>query len=116
MMLLIQTLIVGYNYVVEGEINMSNMQIETKSVFKKNDKLDKIKERDGIIEIHLLHVIYYLKEIEIDIWSKINGENTIEQIIQLMSEKYNSSYEDIQQDIIEFILELKNKDLILLAE
>lgn len=72
----------------------------------------KIREKEDVIEIHSLHAIYYLKDVEKDIWNKIDGKRTIEKIINMLINEYEGDEEIIMKEVLDFIDNLKAKNLV----
>ena len=58
------------------------------------------------------HEAYLLDSVEQFIWENIDGENTIEDIIQKVAKKYNEDPNNIEQDLKEFFESLKEHNLI----
>ncbi|MGQ7871535.1 PqqD family protein [Bacillus sp. 1A] len=58
------------------------------------------------------HDIFQLDDVGILIWENINGENDIEKIISIVSNKFSVSIEEIKVDITSFIEELHSNKLI----
>ena len=95
---------------------MRDVQLELSFIPQKNLKVGniqyRIKEKDGITEIHSLHAIYFLKEVERDIWNKIDGKKSIKEICNLIFEEYSGNKDIIFNDVLKFIKKLRDKNLV----
>ncbi|MCM8783654.1 MAG: PqqD family protein [Candidatus Omnitrophica bacterium] len=49
------------------------------------------------------------------IWELINGENTLKEIIEKICEEYEIEYEEAEKEVLGFIRDLRNKNLITLG-
>ena len=63
------------------------------------------------------HVVYVLKKNEAIIWSNINGENTVNDIILktyeiLSSDNHQYDFNSVKKSILEFLEKLINEELI----
>ena len=56
--------------------------------------------------------IYLLGEIERFIWSKLDGQNTIQQIVDLVNEQFVDVPENVDEDVTQFVETLYESNLI----
>lgn len=54
-----------------------------------------------------LESIYTLNEVGAFIWDKIDGEKKLSEIRDLIVEEFDASTEEVEKDLIEFILKLE---------
>lgn len=52
----------------------------------------------------------------VDVWNAINGSNTIQNIIQQLTDLYDQNSHSLQIEVMNFLLQLKNRSLIYLKE
>jgi hypothetical protein len=88
-------------------------------IVKKKDVPYRIIESQAVIvnqnkENKLMY--HTINEIGTEIWELIDGKRTIKEIIEEIIKKYEIEPESAQKDIIDFIQELKEKDLVEVIE
>lgn len=57
--------------------------------------------------------IYSLNRTGSILWEKLDGEKNLEEIILILSQKFNISKDEIIQDVIEIVLELIKKGFVI---
>ena len=72
----------------------------------------KLKQKEDVIEIHFLHLIYFLENVEKDIWMQINGNSSIQDICQVLSVEYEADIGEIENDVLDFMNTLLERKLI----
>lgn len=77
-----------------------------------NDVNFKLKHKENAIEIHFLHLIYFLENVEKDIWTHIDGVRSIQDICQVLSTEYEVDLVDIEKDVLDFMNTLLERKLI----
>lgn len=55
---------------------------------------------------------FELNEVALIIWNNLNGENSVEDLICKISEQYDAEKETIKRDVLGFINEMVNKNVI----
>lgn len=58
------------------------------------------------------NIAYEIDEVGMDIWELCDGEHTLQQIAEVLTQTYNVAYEQAEQDCAEFIEDLKAKGLL----
>lgn len=56
---------------------------------------------------------FELNEVALTVWNNLNGENTVEDLVGKISGEYDADKEIIKQDILDFVNEMVNKNVIL---
>ena len=69
--------------------------------------------RNGVSE---LNSIYSLNEAGTSIWNLINGQRTLEQIVEAISDEYEVTAEQAETDVFDFLGRLEGEGLIRAAE
>ena len=91
------------------------MRISLNSIMVKNKNILFRKEGDKIVLLdELTGTPYFLEGTGAFIWNKINGKNSIKDILFLLRKKYSGNEQEMKKDLIEFITVLKNNNLITL--
>jgi hypothetical protein len=95
---------------------MANGQLDLSSIphrcFRSGNIEYKIKEKEDVVEIHLLHAIYYLTDVGKDIWTKIDGKRSIDEICEILMEEYSADKKVLQNEVLDFLEDLLSKNLI----
>lgn len=88
--------------------------METK-IYKRNIvfRVRKISNRDILFGDNQC---YELNEIALIVWNSLNGENTIDSIVNEIAIEYNADIEVIKEDVMNFINEMNKKNVILESE
>lgn len=74
-----------------------------------------IERSDGFVYIYNIkeNQFYYFDNVSKDIWIQIRENKSVGEIIKSLANKYQVEYEAIEEDINEFIEDLKEKELII---
>jgi len=79
----------------------------------RKDMFVKIQAIKGKIYIAKNTDVFELDEVGIFIWEKIDGKNSLEDIVFAVSKKYNQTIENIYSDVKDFINDLHNNNLVM---
>lgn len=60
--------------------------------------------------------LYTLSPTAQTIWKNLDGKNTLDDVIQIISKQYSGKYEDIRSDILGFINEMIDHSLITIVD
>lgn len=55
---------------------------------------------------------YSLEEVAGSIWAQCDGEHTVEEIIAAVSREYDAEPAEVEADVLEFLAELQNEQLV----
>jgi len=58
------------------------------------------------------NLCFEINEVGIDIWQEIDGKKTVAEIATILAQKYNTAVADVHSDIEEFLMYLKEQQLI----
>jgi len=73
------------------------------------------KNKDGSSIVHGMNKIYQMNPISTEIWDKLDGNNSIHDIVTTISRKYNEKYDTVNDDVLEILVDWhNNKNLIIL--
>jgi hypothetical protein len=56
---------------------------------------------------------FELNELALIVWNNLNGENTINDLVNIISEQYDAAKEVVKKDVSDFISEMKRNNVIL---
>lgn len=92
------------------------MDISVKWPKKTEDTASRIIEGEAVIVIPQKGLVRVLNEAGSRIWQLLDGGNTVEDIINIISSEFNVSREEAQKDTLDFIKELIEKDMVVLND
>ena len=92
------------------------MDILTKCPKISADTASRIIENEAVVVIPQIGLVRTLNEAASRIWQLLDGQNSIEDIINMISSEFNVSSEIAKQDTIDFIRELKEKEMVILGD
>ena len=92
------------------------MDISVKCPKKSEDTASRIIDGEAVIVIPQKGVVTVLNETGSGIWQLLDGENTVEDIINTISSEFNVSREEARKDTLDFIEELIEKDMVVLND
>jgi len=72
------------------------------------------REEDDRLIIQGTHVIYSIEQTGREIYESIDGKRSVKDIIKLLSDKYNISEKEASEDVLAFLNELLECNLIVL--
>ena len=90
------------------------MDISLKCPKKSEDTASRIIDGEAVIVTPQKGVVTVLNETGSGIWHLLDGENTVEDIINAISSEFNVSREEAEKDTLCFIEELIEKDMVVL--
>ena len=90
------------------------MDISLKCPKKSEDTASRIIDGEAVIVTPQKGVVTVLNETGSGIWQLLDGENTVEDIINTISSEFNVSREEAEKDTLCFIEELIEKDMVVL--
>jgi len=90
------------------------MDISLKCPKKSEDTASRIIDGEAVIVTPQKGVVTVLNETGSGIWQLLDGENTVEDIINTISSEFNVSREEARKDTLDFIEELIEKDMVVL--
>lgn len=76
----------------------------------------RIIENEAVVVIPEIGLVRTLNEAASRIWQLLDGQNSIEDIINIISSEFNVSREEARGDTIDFIRELKEKEMVTLSD
>lgn len=56
---------------------------------------------------------YEINEVGVSVWDQIDGEKTVSEIIQLLKGEYDTNTEILTRDIVRFMTEMENNDIVI---
>ncbi len=92
------------------------MDISVKCPKKSEDTASRIIDGEAVIVTPQKGVVTVLNETGSGIWQLLDGENTVEDIINAISSEFNVSREEAEKDTLCFIEELIEKDMVVLND
>ena len=92
------------------------MDISVKWPKKSEDTASRIIDGEAVIVTPQKGVVTVLNETGSGIWQLLDGENTVEDIINAISSEFNVSREEAEKDTLCFIEELIDKDMVVLDD
>lgn len=76
----------------------------------------RIIDSEAVIVIPGAGLVRILNEVGSRIWQLSDGGNTIEGVINIISSEFDVSWEEAREDILDFIGELEEKDMVVLND
>lgn len=92
------------------------MSILTKCPKKSESTASRIIENEAVIVVPKEGLVRILNEVGSRIWQLLDGKNSIEDIINILSPEFNVPREGLEKDTLDFIRELKEKEMIILND
>jgi len=90
------------------------MDISVKWPKESEDTASRMIDGEAVIVTPQKGVVTVLNETGSGIWQLLDGENTVEDIINAISSEFNVSREEAEKDTLCFIEELIDKDMVVL--
>ncbi len=90
------------------------MDISVKWPKKSEDTASRIIDGEAVIVIPQKGVVTVLNETGSGIWQLLDGRNSVEDIINIISSQFDVSREEAEKDTLDFIEELIEKDMVVL--
>ena len=92
------------------------MDISVKWPKKSEDTASRIIDGEAVIVIPQEGVVTVLNETGAGIWQLLDGRNSVEDIINIISSEFDVSREEAEKDTLDFIEELIGKDMVVLND
>jgi len=92
------------------------MDISVKCPKKSEDTASRIIDGEAVIVTPQKGVVTVLNETGSGIWQLLDGRNTVEDIINVISSEFSVSREEARKDTLCFIEELIEKDMVVLND
>lgn len=73
-------------------------------------------ENEAVVVIPEEGLVRVLNEVGASIWQLSDGKNTVADIINIISQEFDLSQEQAQEDTLDFIKELEKKQMVVLAD
>jgi len=90
------------------------MNILEKCPKKSKNVAYRIIDNEAVIVIPEKGIVRVLNKVGSEIWELSDGKRKISEIVSFISDKFNISIEEANKDIVEFIQELVEKEMIIL--
>ena len=90
------------------------MDISVKWPKRSEDTASRMIDGEAVIVIPQKGVVTVLNETGAGIWQLLDGRNTVEDIINIISSEFNVPREEAEKDTLDFIEELIEKDMVVL--
>lgn len=90
------------------------MDISAKWPKRSEDTASRVVDGEAVIVIPQKGVVTVLNETGSGIWQLLDGRNSIEDIINIISSEFDVSREQAEKDTLGFIEELIEKDMVVL--
>ena len=92
------------------------MDILTKWPKKSEDTASRIIENEAVIVIPQEGLVRILNEVGSRIWQLSDGGNATEDIINIICSEFNVTQKEAKRDIIDFIKQLKEKNMMVVND
>ena len=92
------------------------MDISAKWPKKSEDTASRIIDGEAVIVTPRKGLVTVLNETGSGIWQLLDGRNSVEDIINIISSKFDVSREEAEKDTLDFIKELEEKDMVVLND
>lgn len=92
------------------------MSVLTKYPKRAKSTASRIIENEAVIVIPKEGLVRILNEAGSRIWQLLDGKNSIEDIINILSSEFNVTRQGLEKDTLDFIRELKEKEMIILND
>lgn len=76
----------------------------------------RIIDSEAVIVIPEAGLVRILNEVGSKIWQLLDGGNTIEDVINVISSEFDVSWEEARKDTLDFIRELEDRDMVVLSD
>ncbi len=83
---------------------------------KSEDTASRIIDGEAVIVLPQKGSVTVLNETGSGIWQLLDGRNSVEDIIDIISSQFNVSREEAEKDTLDFIKELEEKDMVVLND
>ena len=90
------------------------MDVSVKWPKRSEDTASRVVEGEAVIVIPQKGVVTVLNETGSGIWQLLDGRNSIEDIVNIISSEFDVSREQAEKDTLDFIEELVEKDMVVL--
>ena len=92
------------------------MDISVKWPKRSKDTASRMIDGEAVIVIPQEGVVTVLNETGAGIWQLLDGRNTVEDIINIISSEFDVSRDQAEKDTLDFIEELIEKDMVVLKD
>jgi len=92
------------------------MDISVKWPKRSEDTASRMIDGEAVIVIPQEGVVTVLNETGAGIWQLLDGRNSVEDIINIISSEFDVSREEAEKDTLDFIEELIGKDMVVLND
>ena len=92
------------------------MDISAKWPKKSEDTASRIIDGEAVIVTPRKGLVTVLNETGAGIWQLLDGRNSVEDIINIISSEFHVSREEAEKDTLDFIKELEEKDMVVLND
>ena len=92
------------------------MDISAKWPKKSEDTASRIIDGEAVSVTPRKGLVTVLNETGSGIWQLLDGRNSVEDIINIISSKFDVSREEAEKDTLDFIKELEEKDMVVLND
>ena len=90
------------------------MDISVKWPKRSEDTASRMIDGEAVIVIPQKGVVTVLNETGAEIWQLLDGRNSVEDIINIISSEFDVSRDQAEKDTLDFIEELMEKDMVVL--
>ena len=92
------------------------MDISVKWPKRSEDIASRMIDGEAVIVIPQKGVVTVLNETGAGIWQLLDGRNSVEDIINIISSEFDVSRDQAEKDTLDFIEELMEKDMVVLKD
>ena len=92
------------------------MDVSVKWPKRSEDTASRVVDGEAVIVIPQKGVVTVLNETGSGIWQLLDGRNSVEDIINIISSEFSVSRQEAEKDTLEFIEELVGKDMVVLND
>ena len=92
------------------------MDVSVKWPKRSEDTASRVVDGEAVIVVPQKGVVTVLNETGSGIWQLLDGRNSIEDIINIISSEFSVSRQEAEKDTLEFIEELVGKDMVVLND
>ena len=92
------------------------MDVSVRWPKRSEDTASRVVDGEAVIVVPQKGVVTVLNETGSGIWQLLDGRNSIEDIINIISSEFSVSRQEAEKDTLEFIEELVGKDMVVLND